>query len=266
MTTAHDTGGYELHAAGLPAQDDGQAWLRLWVQTLVLAFLTGRPLPHVPVPLQSGWRTLSARRGECVLATVIDGAVTVRATALRPSYDPRFLMSVVRVVTARMLDAVAPQSLSAGAVRPRSALPFRAGHVWVIPQLRWLHEIERVNQAGLDPDDIAPPLDFALAGLPDWPGIRVMDRLSGLRRHPLSMASEPNRRLATIALLGVDGPASLDADLATVGIGFSPQQRLRHAAALMGVGGPGDQPGWLEAVLSWPQPCSSGQPGTPASP
>ena len=266
MTTAHDTGGYELHAAGLPAQDDGQAWLRLWVQTLVLAFLTGRPLPHVPVPLQSGWRTLSARRGECVLATVIDGAVTVRATALRPSYDPRFLMSVVRVVTARMLDAVAPQSLSAGAVRPRSALPFRAGHVWVIPQLRWLHEIERVNQAGLDPDDIAPPLDFALAGLPDWPGIRVMDRLSGLRRHPLSMASERNRQLATIALLGVDGPASLDADLATAGIGLSPQRRLRHAAALMGVGGPGDQPGWLEAVLSWPQPCSSGQPGTPASP
>jgi hypothetical protein len=79
-----------------------------------------------------------------------------------------------------------------------------------------------------------------------------MDRLSGLRRHPLSMASERNRQLATIALLGVDGPASLDADLATAGIGLSPQRRLRQAAALMGVGGPGDQPGWLETVLSWP--------------
>jgi hypothetical protein len=278
--------GYELHAAGLLAHDDGQAWLRLWVQTLVLAFLTGRPLPQVPVPLQSGWRTLSPRRRECVLATVIDGAVTVRATALRPTYDPRFLMSVVRVVTTRMLDAGAPLPLPAGAVWPRSALPFRAGHVWVIPQLRWLHEIERLNQAGLDPDDIAPPLDFALSGLRDWPGIRVMDRLSGLRRHPLSLASERNRQLATIALLGVDGPASLHADLATAGIGLSPQRRLRHAAALMGVGGPGEQPGWLEAVLSWPQQyssgeclsgqclsgqcsssqCSSGQPGTPASP
>jgi uncharacterized protein len=273
--------GYELHAAGLLAHDDGQAWLRLWVQTLVLAFLTGRPLPHVPVPLQSGWRTLSPRRRECVLATVIDGAVTVRATALRPSYDPRFLMSVVRVVTTRTLDAGAPLPLPAGAVWPRSALPFRAGHVWVIPQLRWLHEIERLNQAGLDPDDIAPPLDFALSGLLDWPGIRVMDRLSGLRRHPLSLASERNRQLATIALLGVDGPACLHADLATAGIGLSPQRRLRHAAALMGVGGPGEQPGWLEAVLSWPQQYSSGeclsgqcsssqgssgQPGTPASP
>ena len=263
--------GYELHAAGLLAHDDGQAWLRIWVQTLVLAFLTGRPLPHVPVPLQSSWRALSPRRRECVLATVIDGAVIVRATALRPSYDPRFLMSVVRVVSARMLDAVAPPPLSAGTVRPWSALPFRAGHVWVIPQLRWLHEIERVNRAGPDPEDIAPPLDFALAGLPDWPGIRVMDRLSGLRRHPLSMASERNRQLATIALLGVDGPASLDADLATTGIGLSPQQRLRHAAGLMGAEGPGEQPGWLEAVLWWPHQCSSGQyssgqPGTPASP
>jgi uncharacterized protein len=256
--------GYELDAAGLLAHDDGRVWLRIWVQALVLAFLTGRPLPHVPAPLRPGWRALSPRRRECVLATVIDGAVTVRATALRPSYDPRFLMSVVRVVTARMLDAARPP-LPAGTVRPRSALPFRAGHVWVIPQLRWLHEIERVNQAGPDRlrfDDIAPPLDFALAGLPDWPGIRVMDRLSGLRRHPLSMASERNRRLATIALLGVDGPASLDADLATAGIGLSPQQRLRHAAALMGADTPGEQPGWLEAVLSWPRQCSSGQPGT----
>jgi hypothetical protein len=251
--------GYELDAAGLLAHDDGRVWLRIWVQALVLAFLTGRPLPHVPAPLRPGWGALSPRRRECVLATVIDGAVTARATALRQSYDPRFLMSVVRVVTARMLDAA---DLPA---RPWSPLPFRAGHVWVIPQLRWLHEMERVNQPGPDRlrfDDVAPPLDFALAGLPDWPGIRVMDRLSGLRRHPLSMASEPNRRLATIALLGVDGPADLDADLATAGIGLSPQQRLRHAAALMGADAPGEQPGWLEAVLSWPRQCSSGQPGT----
>jgi uncharacterized protein len=249
VITRHDTG-------TVPAHDDGQVWLRLWVQTLLLAFLTGRPLPHVPVPLRSGWRALSPRRRECVLATVIDAAVTVRATALRQSYDPRFLMSVVRVVIASMLDAA---DLSAGTW---SARPFRAGHVWVIPQLRWLHEHERVNQGGLDQDDIAPPLDFALAGLPDWPGIRVMDRLSGLRRHPLSTASERNRRLASIALLGVHGPAALDADLATAAIGLSPQLRLRHAAALMGADGPGGQPGWLEVVLSWPQQCSSGQPGT----
>ena len=256
--------GYELPAAGSLARDDGQAWLRLWVQTLVLAVLTGRPLPHVPVPLRSGWRALSPHRRECVLATVIDGAVTVRATALRPSYDPRLLMSVVRVITARMLDA-APLPPAADSVRPRSAVPFRAGHVWVIPQLRWLHEIERVNQSGPDPDDIAPPLDFALAGLPDWPGIRVMDRLSRLRRHPLSMAVERNRRLASIALLGVDGLTSLDADLATAGTGLSPQQRLRHAAAAMGADGPGEQPGWLEAVLSWPQQYLPGQ-GSPGQP
>jgi hypothetical protein len=262
---ASAAGADQGETAGLLAHDGEQVWLRLWVQALVLAFLTGRPVPHVPVPLWSGWRALSPRRRACVLAAVIDGAVTARATALRPSYDPRILMSVVSVVTATMLDA------ARGAVPPSagawSARPSRAGHVWVIPQLRWLHESERVNPDQLRADDLAPPLDFALAGLPDWPGIRVMDRLSGLRRHPLSMTSEHNRRLARIALLGVDGPATLDADLAIAGIGLSPPQRLRHAAALMGADGPGEQPGWLEAVLSWPQrcssgQCSSGQPGT----
>ena len=67
-------------------------------------------------------------------------------------------------------------------------MPRRAGlgH----PQLRWLHEIERLNPlggTGTRPDDIAPPLEFGLAGLPDWPGIRIADRLSALGRHRSSM-------------------------------------------------------------------------------
>jgi len=145
-------------------------------------------------------------------------------------------------VAGRMLDA-------------DDGAPFRAGHVWVIPQLRWLHEMERVNPLGqgrIRFDDIAPPLDFGLAGLPDWPGIRVRDRLGGLRRHPLSSESERNRGLATIALLGDDGRAGLDADLATTGIGLSPLLRLRDAAQKMGAGARGREPGWLEVVLSWP--------------
>ena len=65
--------------------------------------------------------------------------------------------------------------------------------------------MERLSPLGRDrlrPDDLAPPLDFALAGLPDWPGIRVADRLRGLRRHPLAMESERNRAAAMTALLG----------------------------------------------------------------
>jgi hypothetical protein len=250
--------GYELHAAALLACDDGHAWLRLWVQALVLAFLTGRPVPRVPAPLRSGWQALSPRRRECLLATVIDDAVTVRAAALRPSYDPRCLTSVITALAARMLDAATKGDvpLAAGPVRPRSCTPFRAGHVWVIPQLRWLYEIERVSPLGQDAirfDDFAPPLDFRLAGLPDWPGIRVRDRLSGLRRHPLSMESERNRGAATVALLGDDGRGGLDADLAVAGVGLSPLLRLRHAARMMGADGSGQEPGWLEVVLSWPQ-------------
>ena len=115
--------------------------------------------------------------------------------------------------------------------------------------------MERLTPFGRDrlrPGDIAPPLDFGLAGLPDWPGILVADRLGALRRHPLAMESGHNRAVASTALLGREGGARLNADLAIAGVGISPPLRLRHAARMMGAGGRG-QPGWLEAVLSWPQ-------------
>jgi hypothetical protein len=233
--------GYEVHAAGLLAEDPGQAWLRLWAQALVLAFLAGRPVPGVPAPLRAGGQALSPRGRECLLATVIEVVVGARAQALRPCYDPRCLTAVVATVAGRMLV-------------DGDAVPVRAGSVWVIPQVRWLHEMERLSPFGRDrlrPDDIAPPLDFGLAGLPDWPGIRVTDRLSGLRGHPLAMEAERNRTAAMTALLG-DGRADLDADLAIAGMGISPPQRLRHAARAMGAAGHGGQPGWLEVVLSWP--------------
>jgi len=221
----------------------GRAWLRLWAQTLLLAFLAGRPLPRVPAEVLSGWRALSPRGRECVLAASLDRAVTARAAALRRSYDPRCLMSVVAVTAGRLLDG--------------TPAPCRAGPAWVIPQLRWLHEIERLNPLGgtrIRPDDIAPPLEFGLAGLLDWPGIRIADRLSALARHRLSMASPRNRRLARVALLGRDASADLDADLAAATLGIHPAARLPYAARLMGAGpyGPGPGPGWLEVVLSWP--------------
>ena len=246
--------GYEVHAARLLADDPGQAWLRLWGQALVLAFLTGRPMPGVPAALRTGAQALSPRGRECLLATVIDAAVAARAAALRPCYDPRFLAAVAATVAARLL---------AGG----GAVPARAGSVWVIPQLRWLHEMEQLNPLGRDrlrPDDIAPPLYFGLAGLPDWPGIRVTDRLGGLRRHPLAMESERNRRTAMTALLG-DGRAGLNADLAIAGMGISPPLRLRHTARAMGAAGQGGQPGWLEVVLSWPRRLIGPGPGSPAA-
>ena len=233
--------GYELHAASLLARDDERTWLRLWAQTLLLAFLAGRPLPRVPAEVLAVWRALSPPRRECVLATILDRAVTARAAALRRCYDPAALTAVAAAVADRMLD--------------QAAVPFRAGPVWVIPQLRWLHELERLDPlggAGIRPDDIAPPLDFGLAGLPDWPGIRVRDRRSALGRHPLSMASPSNRRLACLALLGEDGRAGLDADLATAVLGVHPAARLPYAARLLGAGAHGPDPGWLEVVLSWP--------------
>ena len=133
----------------------------------------------------------------------------------------------------------------------------RPGPAWVIPQLRWLHEMEQLcplSGLGLAPAEHAPPLDFDLPGLRDWPGIRVGQRVHALRRHPLSMELAPNRLLAWAALAGTDGPVPFAADLAQIMPGMDHAQGLRHAAALMEVsGGVGAGPGWLETVLSWPR-------------
>src|SRR6516225_2463088 len=54
-----------LAAAGSPAD----VWLRVWVQALVLAFLTNRSMPAVPAPLRTRWDGLGTRLRECLLAT-----------------------------------------------------------------------------------------------------------------------------------------------------------------------------------------------------
>jgi hypothetical protein len=257
--------GYELHDAGLRAAADGQVWLRLWVQALVLAFITGRPLPQVPQPVrQASHQPRDARARECLLATAVDAAVGSRALALRHSYQPERLTAAIASVAAGQL-AMAGQQVStcqsAGRSTGQSAglagamTPPRAGHFWVIPQLRWLHEAERLHplaQPQPRPDDIAPPLEFGLTGLVDWPGISVGDRLAGLYRHRLSMEHEQNRSLATIALLGAEPDKGLAEDLIIVGIGRDQPERIRYTARMLGTVGRGSGPGWLEVVLSWP--------------
>lgn len=242
--------GRELHDADLRAAADAQVWLRLWAQALVLAFITGRPLPHVPQPLlQASHQPRDARARECLLATVVDAAVASRAVALRHSYHPARLTAAVASVAAGQLATTGQYPAAA------QPSPPRAGQFWVIPQLRWLHEAERLHPLAhhqLDPGDVAPPLDFGLTGLVDWPGITVADRLAGLNRHRLSMDHEPNRAIATTALLGAEPGKGIAADLVIVGIGRDQSERLRYAARMLGTAGHGAGPGWLEVVLSWP--------------
>ncbi|MBO0817261.1 MAG: ATP-binding protein, partial [Actinobacteria bacterium] len=88
-----------LAARGSPAD----AWLRVWVEALVLAFLTNRPRPGAPAALRRRWDELGGRVRECLLATVVDGAVAVRARALRPSYDPAHLAANVARAALRAL-------------------------------------------------------------------------------------------------------------------------------------------------------------------
>ncbi|MCW2930314.1 MAG: ATPase-like protein [Actinomycetia bacterium] len=213
------------------------AWLRLWTQTLLLGFLSGRPLPLVPDTLRIIWGQLDARRRDAVLEVVAERSVASRAPALRASYPPGVLVAVLSQVARDLLDG--------------RAAPARAGRAWVPPQLRWAHEADRAGWqrpvagqvAGWE---LAPPLDFALAGLPDWPGMRAADRLALLLRHPLALSDSRNRLLAAAAVFGVDGRDGFDADLAAA----LPRAAHRVAEASRLMDCPGD---WLVTVLRWAQ-------------
>jgi len=236
----------ELRTAERLAQSPGQAWLRVWGEILTLAVLTDHPLPAVPAPLRRRWRGLSTRTRECLLGQVLEDTVGRRARALRGHYDPAQLTEVLAATATGRLEHA---GIAVAAVR--------SGPAWVIPPLRWLHELERLcplGGAGLDPGDHAGPLDFDLPGLPDWPGIRVGQRIRALRRHPLSMDLAANREAAWTALIGGTGPEPFADDLAQVLPGVDAAQALRHTAGLLEVsGGVSGGPGWLEVVLSWPR-------------
>src|SRR5215469_10283092 len=226
----------EVRAADLLARSERDAWLRVWSEVYVLAHLVNRPRPRVPVPLRTRWAQLSERLRECALATALDEAVQRRNQALQSSYDPAGLTAACAASAAAMLDG----GKGAGTM---------PGITWVIPQLQWLHELERVCplEGPPDPFGIAPPLDYSLPGLDGEDDVKIGQRISGLRRHPLSMEVTGNRLLAWTALLGEDDHRGFIDDLAAVAIGVSHRGQLGKAAGEMGV------TGWLEAVLSWPR-------------
>jgi uncharacterized protein len=227
----------EIRAAELLAGAPGDAWIRVWAETYLLAHLTNRPRPRVPVPLRQRWASLDNRLRECLLASALDRALHGREQALRTSFNPRDLAAACAEHAAGML---------AGG-KGAGTMP---GTQWVIPQLRWLHELERacpLDAAAPDPFALAPALDYALPGLADRPDVKIGQRISGLRRHPLSMEVPHNRLIAWTALLGEDDQSGFIGDLAAVAIGVTHTGQLRKAAGEMAV------TSWLEAVLSWPR-------------
>jgi uncharacterized protein len=226
----------ELRGADLLAGSAEHAWLRVWTEVLVLSFLTNKNVPVPPGPLRRQWANLDPRLRECALATLTDRSVGARTVSVRGSYDPDRLATSVCGVALSLLAGVDPAGN-------------RPGPVWVVPQLRWIHEVERVCPLGgprADPYDRAPPLDFDLVGLMDWPDMRVGHRVYALRRHSLSMELEANRRVAWNLLLGGDDHSGFSADLKAVMVGQDPDLQFGHAAAMMEVSG------WLGVVLSWP--------------
>jgi hypothetical protein len=227
---------YELRQADLLAADPAWAWLRVWVEALVLAHVVNRPMPAVPAELSRAWSRLAPRLRECMLASVLDRCVGRRAAALRTSYPPDELTTAVAAAAQRMLG---------GSYAPAGTPP---GTRWVIPQVRWLHEMDRVWPPGAPPDKHAPApeMDYPLPGIKQAPDVKVGHRLRALRRHPLSMELDRNRPIALAALGGGDEHRAFADDLEVAAIGVEPDRQIAHAAEVMRVGS------WLETVLDWP--------------
>ncbi|GAA4130185.1 ATP-binding protein [Actinomadura keratinilytica] len=227
----------ELREADLLAAGPDGAWLRLWADVLVLAHVVNRPLPAVPPDLSRTWSRLAPRLRECALATVVERAVTRRAWALRTAYPPAELTAKAAEVAQRLLD---------GAHELAGTVP---GPAWVIPQVRWLHEMDKLFPYGAvapDKHAPAPPLDYQLPGLKQPPEPKLGHRLRALRRHPLSMELERNRPIALTALGGEDDHEAFGRDLAAVAIGVPEEEQLDLVAETMRVAS------WLESVLTWP--------------
>lgn len=220
---------YELREADLLAAAPEWAWLRVWADVLVLAHVVNRPMPAVPSELGRLWSRQPLRLRECILATVLDRAVGRRAAALRTAYAPEELTATVAGVA---------QQLLGGAYGLAGALP---GTTWVIPQIRWLHEMDRLFPLGRgvpDKHDPVPPMDYELPGLKQPPEPLLGHRVRALRRHYLSMALETNRPVALTAI----GDFTTDLEIVSVGISTP----TRHIAETLRVSS------WLEPVLAWP--------------
>src|SRR6266568_3185860 len=94
----------ELRAADLLADSAEDAWVRIWAEALMLAFLTNRPLPVVPAALRSRWAGLDPRLRECLLATATDRSLQGRALVVRAFYDPERLSAAIAATALKLLD------------------------------------------------------------------------------------------------------------------------------------------------------------------
>ncbi|MGW0807609.1 ATP-binding protein [Nonomuraea sp. NPDC002799] len=234
----------ELREADVLADSPDWAWLRIWCDTVVLAFVSNRPLPGVPRALSAAWADLPARRRECLLATLVERSVQRRAWSLRSWFDPSLLTEKAAETATRLLGG-----LEGGGER--------RGASWVIPQVRWLHEVDRLFPYGQPVPNLrspAPPMEYALFrqasngnGSADYVHTELLGhRAKALRHHPLSMEVDHNRALAWRVILGDDENEAVQRDVTTVAIGIEVTARVRHVAQTMGAA-------WLEGVLSWPR-------------
>ena len=232
---------YEIREVDLLAQTPTWTWLRLWADTLVLAHLVNRPLPAVPRELTPRFTAMPLRQQQCLLATVIERCVRRRSWALRSAWNPEDLTTDVTAVARRMF------ATHRGPGRLAGTPP---GAHWMLPQLMWMHELERMFPYGRPlPNryDQAPRMEYEIPGVVDRAGTLLGHRVRAMRRNPLSMELGRNRAVGHQAVLGDDDHAEFVRDLSNVAIAIDLDEQMTHAARVMRV-----EP-WLQAVLSWPR-------------
>ena len=223
------------------AASPATAWLRLWAETLVLAFLTSRGLPAVPAALRRWWpdrRPPAARvpaRDRGRPGGPVPGAgrpdlPTTRRPWPRPRPAPGCGCSDAgRTVRAGhpagpgLGDPAAALAARDGAGVPARRPDPRSGRPRAAARLRPARAGGLAGHAGRAPAAGAapPPAVHRAAAATGW---------------------SPGRRCSATTT-----SAASSQDLATVGVGLEPGPQLRQAAGAMEAGA------WLEVVLSWPR-------------
>ncbi len=240
----------EMSKAKEIAKSMDEASVITWLATeqVVKHMLTNRPLPELPSEVINHIRDLPVRLGECVIAKLIDDAITARAEAIDASgYNPHEYMAAAGIV---MRDLVYGRDQE-GYIQSGQ----RLGVEFVPITLQVLHELDKLNPHKMPilPDEApAPLLDFEIDGVPANSTVRER-RNALLNEISLSMKIPGNRWLAHELLEGVGiRPIDYIERLQRLLPGGTPSERVRKFAEKMNnLPSPHYKPSDIEVLATW---------------
>jgi DNA helicase HerA-like ATPase len=215
--------------------DDIGAVFTVWSELMLLSLVLNEPMPIFEPALRNLLKDWDKRQLECVIGQSLDEAVTRRSTALRPSYQPEDVFEpLLRLATEQIMVGIDPTTAKPG---PRPDPKF------VVQGLRWLNAYRAV--ALLDSGSKAPAFALSLRDMDgDGADQKAGERRTLLLSHPWGLHLEANRKMALLAVEGVDQLGALYSAAERVGYGTNPEERAINAARLFLGGHP-----WLADML-----------------